>query len=407
MGIYDNWTYTDLHQLNLDWLIKHVKEVENNLDSAKENAQKAGQSALEAKQNANLAQTYAEQAHDAVETLAGVNRRYIMLGDSYGQGWSPESTSVGWPLRIKDILNINDDDFYTNSIGGVGFCNTINGQNWLTMLTGINATNPETITDIIVAGGYNDKSYSINDIITAITSFLSIAKNLYPNATVRVGMIAYSFETTGNIVKLLKNVLIAYQRTPFINSNGVYMTNIENTLTNSYYMSESDKHHPNNYGLGFIAMNIINCIKTGTCDIVHTQSDSLTLASGVAGNNPFPISSQVDGNNLNVIVGPGIITGTFTYSGANLDLLVGTYTGLTCINGDTNKGLAQTVNAVIRKTVGNQYRETPMMLYITKNELHAVLRLINDAGNNFYSGDITQIQVGGYTAMNSQTFLSF
>ena len=29
MGIYDNWTYTDLHQLNLDWILKEVKKVSN------------------------------------------------------------------------------------------------------------------------------------------------------------------------------------------------------------------------------------------------------------------------------------------------------------------------------------------------------------------------------------------
>ena len=28
MGIYDNWTYTDLHQLNLDWVLKEVKKLD-------------------------------------------------------------------------------------------------------------------------------------------------------------------------------------------------------------------------------------------------------------------------------------------------------------------------------------------------------------------------------------------
>lgn len=27
MGIYDNWIYTDLHQLNLDWILKEVKKL--------------------------------------------------------------------------------------------------------------------------------------------------------------------------------------------------------------------------------------------------------------------------------------------------------------------------------------------------------------------------------------------
>lgn len=31
MGIYDNWTYTDLHQLNLDWIIKTLKDFKSDL----------------------------------------------------------------------------------------------------------------------------------------------------------------------------------------------------------------------------------------------------------------------------------------------------------------------------------------------------------------------------------------
>lgn len=400
MALFDNFPWTNVHELNLDWMIKNVKKVSENIETTAENAQIATDKANEAK-------TYAERAQEAVETLAGVKRRYIVLGDSYGRGWTPESTTDGWPIRIKNILGVSDEDFYTNSVGGVGFCNTVNNQNWLTMLSGINASNPETITDIIVAGGYNDKGYTITQIVSAITSFLGIAKNLYPNATVRVGMIAYSFETTGNIVKQLANTLVAYQRTPFINSNGVYMNNVENTLVNSLYMSPSDKHHPNDTGLGFIAMNIINCIKTGSCDILNAQFSDLTPADGVTlGSNAFSMFSEATNSDLSVYLTSGIINGDFNYTGSDLDILIGTYQGYTCVNGDISRPLYQTVSAVIRKNVGKLYREVPIVLYITKNELHAWLRLINDDGNNYYSGKIIQIQVGTYTAMHSQTFLS-
>lgn len=401
MSIFDgNMPYTNLHELNLDWVIKNVKKVSDNIESTSENAQIATDKANESK-------LYAEQAQEAVQTLSGIRRRYIMLGDSYGQGWSPEEQSDGWTIRIKNILGVSNEDFYTNSIGGVGFCNTINGQNWLTMLSGINATNPETITDIVVAGGYNDKSYSTTDIISAITSFLSIAKNLYPNAIVRIGMIAYSFETTGNIVKLLSNVLVAYQRTPFLNTNGVYMNNVENTLSNSFYMSPSDKHHPNNVGLGFLAMNIINCIKTGTCDVFHAQGSYITYATGVSGGaNALYMHTEVENNLVKVGVNPGNISGTFTYSSSTLDILVGTYDGLVCINGDTNKNLYQNINVIVRKTTGTSYRETTAIVYISKNEFHIVLHMLNDTDNGFYAGNITQIMIPGFISFTTGTFES-
>ncbi len=33
MGIYDNWTYTDLHQLNLDWILKELKKLQEQTSS--------------------------------------------------------------------------------------------------------------------------------------------------------------------------------------------------------------------------------------------------------------------------------------------------------------------------------------------------------------------------------------
>lgn len=40
MGIYDNWTYTDLHQLNLDWIITTIKKLSDKYDTLQETVDK-------------------------------------------------------------------------------------------------------------------------------------------------------------------------------------------------------------------------------------------------------------------------------------------------------------------------------------------------------------------------------
>lgn len=45
-----------------------------------------------------LQSSYAQPA-DATNNLAG--RKFILLGDSYGDGWTPERMEVSWMTRIK------------------------------------------------------------------------------------------------------------------------------------------------------------------------------------------------------------------------------------------------------------------------------------------------------------------
>ena len=114
--------------------------------------------------------------------------------------------------------------------------------------------------------------------------------------------------------------------------------------------------------------------------------------------------SHTENHLVEVGIAPGSISGTFTYSSSTLDILVGTYEGNVCINGDTNKNLYQNINVIVRKTTGTSYRETTAIAYISKNELHIVLHMLNDADNSFYSGDITQIMIPGFMSFTTGTF---
>lgn len=82
MAIFDgNTPYTNLHELNLDWVIKKVAELKKQNDSVIEQAESiianaeqysesAEQSATEAQESATNAQTYANQAYDATVGLS-------------------------------------------------------------------------------------------------------------------------------------------------------------------------------------------------------------------------------------------------------------------------------------------------------------------------------------------------
>lgn len=58
MGLFDNWPYSDVHQLNLDWILKVIKEIKgktDEIDAAVETAQQEAEAASQSEINAAAA----------------------------------------------------------------------------------------------------------------------------------------------------------------------------------------------------------------------------------------------------------------------------------------------------------------------------------------------------------------
>lgn len=127
-----------------------------------------------------------------------VNRKYVLIGDSFGvgvQGASQEWSPDGWEYYFDSK---HDDVFYYDPQGdqhfegSAGFA-TNSGQNFVGQLNYVynnklGDTNPDTITDIIVLGGTNDIGTAEANIVNAIESFCTQAKTLFPNANISIGI---------------------------------------------------------------------------------------------------------------------------------------------------------------------------------------------------------------------------
>ena len=127
-----------------------------------------------------LQSSYAQPA-DATNNLAG--RKFILLGDSYGDGWTPERMEVSWMTRIKNALG--SENVYTCSEGGVGFCG-YNSQRatYITLLQRLLPQIPDrnAITDIVPCGGLPDMRKNDAELITGINNFVSYCRTMFPNA---------------------------------------------------------------------------------------------------------------------------------------------------------------------------------------------------------------------------------
>ena len=143
----------------------------------------------------------------------------------------------------------------------------------------------DTIKNIIVCGGYNDNTYQLANIQTAITTFVNYCKTHFPNATVYIGEIAYRYGNSSNdaTTKLnIQNVVYnAYANCTPSSENRtneyIYLHGVENILKSCVknYMYENNAH-PKEAGQKALANGIYQSFKKGNCEIYQNNSGTIT-----------------------------------------------------------------------------------------------------------------------------------
>lgn len=155
-----------------------------------------------------------EVLHTTAETLSGAvnelntqvvntptNRKFILIGDSFGYGvvggGAPRGT--GWlegfaqNMPVGTCFYLNDTE--VSELEGVaGFCSTLPFLDILTEIynTKFTSVNPTEITDIVVLGGSNDLGVgaTVSDLDIAIKAFITYANSHFPNARIKIGVLA-------------------------------------------------------------------------------------------------------------------------------------------------------------------------------------------------------------------------
>ena len=196
---------------------------------------------------------------------------YLLIGDSYGRGYTPDGMVTGWCELLKAKLGLDNDHCYIMARDGHGFANNLLFLDELEIFAET-ITNKEDITKIILCSGYTDVLSSQSDIHDGILAFRNYVTTTFPNATLYLGMIGYSTAVAGNRSKIYNNVLPAYldlydiPNTRYL--NGVEYASINNTMS-------SDGIHPNQDGEYNICEAIYNSYLTGYAS--YKDSNTITI----------------------------------------------------------------------------------------------------------------------------------
>lgn len=301
MSIFHNYPYTDMHELNLDWIILQIKQLHDDWDDFKVINQirfygswdinksypawalvsvgnigyiskkpapagipiteidywlpVADYSALLAdlQQRVSIAENNIVEINEQIDEIttkidSKKYRKYILLSDSYGMRDTSKPT---W----TDLFRENIPYVRDMSISGRGFIVEEN-----TFLSSINyyinsltEQERDEITDIVVCGGWNDAARisqgiaTISTLENAIKEFCNTASNSFINAKIWIGFIGWqNFKLVGSTTRA---GLISAQQVynNIVHNNLYHMPNVSCIMKNQNYLDETN-FHPNPLG---------------------------------------------------------------------------------------------------------------------------------------------------------------
>ena len=337
MGFFNKYPYSDFHELNLDWVLSMLKEMDKEWDEFQvlntitiagvwdisKNYPKyaivedGGTGYLSLKPvpagiainnldywlpvgtystaiiDLNTRLTTAEGKITILQgTVAGhttsinnlttkldVNNmlkgQIVYIGDSYLAGWTPDGDVTSWGQHLKNIMNKPNDQIFAK--GGAGFCNTVDGVNFVTLLDDANASasvDNDKVTLVLFGGGYNDTGYSAAQILIALQSAASKIASYFPNATAGFAYMAWD-RNSGDRQTYQKLYAPARYANAFKQVNIAFYENIYKSLQAVEGLFASDNKHPNGEGQKAIAKAIYETL-TGSYSPCTAESTAIT-----------------------------------------------------------------------------------------------------------------------------------
>ena len=295
---------------------------------------------------------------DRVEALENITSgNYIVcVGDSYGV-----LTDRPWPSVLQTLTGLDNDHFKNVCVSGGGIVgNAGSAGYYITQLQSASITNKDTVTDIIIAGGFND-AYTTNylggiseeQVANGFNTIKNYVAEHYPNARVHVGFLGYASDQGTNMENASaarKNCakMAEYYKYYAIANGFSYMNGVENVLHRNALFDETFAvydaiFHPSISGNRHIANAIYNCLHTGSCDVNYSSDVSMTPEAGltikafqsVGHEIPLKIRNVYNNGFSKEVIGVGAqfvqISGLSVVSTTNDAILIGETNGDSCV----------------------------------------------------------------------------
>ena len=217
-----------------------------------------------------------------------LNKSIVLIGDSWGEGWTPDGHVTSWISLVTDYLEDIGYTVFSEWLGGVGIL--ANGG-WIpvlnSLLADMTADQKNSVSTVLIGAGWNDNAQSSDSAYqTAMSDLCAAIQAAFPNAEFIYdwfgnGDITNSTSKAGaaRIISAYHACAKACQGLPVRLVYG-----IETLLSSGFFAS--DGFHPTNSGEKWVAKHVLGTL-FGTPAIIPQESSQITLT---------PIDS--DGNTI-------------------------------------------------------------------------------------------------------------
>lgn len=328
------------------------------------------------------------------------NEPLVVIGDSWGQGWSPDGTHKSWIDYMKDNFSVLD----SIATGGSGFVNgTTFTQQMTTVANRLTQTQRDSVKFVVVGGGINDYAKSLQDIDTGVSNFISNTKSSFKNAKIIIlyMCIAANTEFRGYYATR-RSYIIGNEICNIVNNNiNVYFLNMTPFLYRASFFA-SDGFHPTEAGQRILGNNVCAALRgLNVSNIIN----SIETKFGLADNNAFTVHLEHIALSTSGVTSEAYISGNLNISEAQKTfsntlfssrslLLTTEYFPLIGM-----RPISFTQQAILHFTT-YLYDSEPVLFHQQPNDdeniknfsIVCYCKVINANRNNFLTDTLTQVQ---------------
>lgn len=252
----------------------------------------------------------------------------VIIGDSYAEGYTPDGNVTGWADKVASSMPYCT--FKIKYSGGAGFSHVSasTDKKFINLLN--EAGNEMTEADrnnvslVLIGGGMNDRDQTKADLKTAIDSFASRCRELYPYADIVYAFIGWSSSSS-----VRNNLRTECSNLRSCRTSGMkIITSTAFTLHDYKYFS-SDGIHPNNDGQDALAQTMAGVILGSEPNITieynlynFSSSEMASTVDSTDDNtkNYLSLRSTFSDGNTNVM-----LNGRFRLAISNTPVTIATY----------------------------------------------------------------------------------
>lgn len=286
---FNNFPYTDAHELNLDWIIKKQKATAVEAEEALNTANEANNKVDNFLDNLDLqdeVNTKLDQMEESGE-LGTIISQYIpqenviIITASYG-----ETEPVGviidpFTAQVKRRLEYNSNrKVYYAASGGASFAPADDSVylSFTEVIQTLAGTIPEPgrIGLVLVVGGGNDVWHERSAISNGMDTFCRYVKANYPNAEMRFAWCSWRLKFSAvmpyrkynETIDIFKEICPRHGMAFCANSEYIFHQYFDEWYAG---VGDAKNNHPSTEGSRHFADHIVDCIINGSTEVIRTD----------------------------------------------------------------------------------------------------------------------------------------